>query len=96
MEKCAKKKKKAVERKKKGLDRASIVRDGRFVSYQMDATAPNRLICDFESRFRVADNTPRALWTALGHHGFRPARAIRMRVAAVGAFLGTKTAVGCT
>jgi hypothetical protein len=30
MVKCAKKKKKAVERKKKGLDRASIVRDGRF------------------------------------------------------------------
>jgi hypothetical protein len=28
--KCAKKKKKAVERKKKGLDRASIVRDGRL------------------------------------------------------------------
>jgi hypothetical protein len=32
MEKCAKKKKKTVERKKKGLDRASIVRDGRFSS----------------------------------------------------------------
>jgi hypothetical protein len=30
MVKCAKKKKKAVERKKKGLDRASIVRDGRL------------------------------------------------------------------
>jgi hypothetical protein len=30
MVKCAKKEKKAVERKKKGLDRASIVRDGRF------------------------------------------------------------------
>jgi hypothetical protein len=30
MVKCAKKKKKPVERKKKGLDRASIVRDGRF------------------------------------------------------------------
>jgi hypothetical protein len=28
--KCAKKQKKAVERKKKGLDRASIVRDGRL------------------------------------------------------------------
>jgi hypothetical protein len=28
--KCAKKKKKVVERKKKGFDRASIVRDGRL------------------------------------------------------------------
>jgi hypothetical protein len=33
MVKCAKEKKKAVERKKQGLDRASIVRDGRIVAY---------------------------------------------------------------
>jgi hypothetical protein len=35
MVKCAKKKKKAVERKKKGLDRASIVRDGRLPSVNL-------------------------------------------------------------
>jgi hypothetical protein len=37
MVKCAKKKKKAVERKKKGLDRASIVRDGPFRSFRSQA-----------------------------------------------------------
>ncbi len=35
--KCAKKKKKAEERKKKGLDRASIVRDGTVVAVSTNA-----------------------------------------------------------
>ena len=52
--KCAKKRKKAVERRKKGLDRASIVRDGRFrdLSSTLEPESTDRLI---ESCSRVTD-----------------------------------------
>jgi hypothetical protein len=80
--KCAQKKKKTVERNKKGLDRASVVRDGRFA----DCTGRRRSASNWikllrnwistiaegepwrplRNSFHLAYNTALTLWQKFG------------------------------